>query len=118
MISATKVSALCALIAFADASGGVASAQPSSFFAGKTVNLIVGSTPGGYYDIAGRVIARHFGQYIPGNPNVLVQNQPGAAGLASVNKIGNTADRDGLTILVMSSSLAAACACRRSQCGV
>ena len=61
--------------------------------------------PGGYYDIAGRVVARHFGQYIPGNPTVVVQNQPGAAGLASVNKIGNTAERDGRTILVMSRAL-------------
>ena len=66
---------------------------------------MVGSTPGGYYDIAGRTIARHFGQYIPGNPNVIVQNLPGAGGLASVNRLGTTAERDGRTILVMSRAL-------------
>jgi tripartite-type tricarboxylate transporter receptor subunit TctC len=106
MACARKFGALCALIALAGMGAPMTSAQsPASFYAGKTINLIVGSTPGGYYDVAGRVVARHFGQYIPGNPSVVVQNQPGAAGLASVNKIGNTAERDGRTILVMSRAL-------------
>jgi tripartite-type tricarboxylate transporter receptor subunit TctC len=77
----------------------------ASFYAGKTITLVVGSTPGGYYDIAGRTIARHLGSFIPGKPNVIVQNQPGAAGIASLNRLGNTADRDGRTILVMSRAL-------------
>jgi tripartite-type tricarboxylate transporter receptor subunit TctC len=85
---------------------GHASAQsPEAFYAGKTITLVVGSTPGGYYDIAGRTIARHLGQFIPGHPNLIVQNQPGAAGIASLNRLGNTADRDGRTILVMSRAL-------------
>ena len=101
-----RLDAFCLLLALNSMSAGMASAQSAaSFYAGKTINLIVGSTPGGYYDIAGRVVARHFGRYIPGHPNVLVQNQPGGAGLASVNKIGNAAERDGLTILVMSRAL-------------
>jgi len=66
---------------------------------------VVGSTPGGYYDVAGRVVARHLGRYILGRPALIVQNQPGAAGLASLNKLGNTSDRDGRTILVMSRAL-------------
>jgi len=87
-------------------SAGMASAQSAAaFYAGKTVTLVVGSTPGGYYDIAGRTIARHLGQYIPGKPNLIVQNQPGGAGIASLNRLGNTADRDGRTILVMSRAL-------------
>lgn len=101
-----RLNAFCLLLALNSMSAGMASAQSAaSFYAGKTINLIVGSTPGGYYDIAGRVVARHFGRDIPGHPNVLVQNQPGGAGLASVNKIGNAAERDGLTILVMSRAL-------------
>jgi tripartite-type tricarboxylate transporter receptor subunit TctC len=87
------------------AASAVCAQTPAQFYAGKTVTLVVGSTPGGYYDIGGRIVARYFGQYIPGKPNVIVQNQPGAAGLASVNKIGNTADRDGRTILVMGRAL-------------
>jgi tripartite-type tricarboxylate transporter receptor subunit TctC len=105
MGSLSRRRALCVLIALG-LSGGIATAQnPAAFYAGKTVTLVVGSTPGGYYDIAGRTVARHLGQYIPGKPNVIVQNQPGAAGLASLNKLGNTADRDGRTILVMSRAL-------------
>jgi tripartite-type tricarboxylate transporter receptor subunit TctC len=95
-----KAHLLCAVLACACTT--TAGAQtPEQFYAGKTVTLIVGSTPGGYYDIGGRIIARYFGRYIPGNPSVVVSNQPGAAGLASVNKLGNTADRDGRTLLVM-----------------
>jgi tripartite-type tricarboxylate transporter receptor subunit TctC len=96
--------AQCALFVVLSSTAALAQA-PAAFYAGKTVNLIVGSTPGGYYDVAGRAIARHFGRYIPGHPSVVVQNQPGAAGLASVNKIGNTAERDGRTMLVMSRAL-------------
>lgn len=106
MASVWRLGALCALVGLPALSAGQASAQsPATFYAGKTVTLVVGSTPGGYYDIAGRTVARHLGQYIPGRPNIIVQNQPGAAGLASLNKLGNTADRDGRTILVMSRAL-------------
>jgi tripartite-type tricarboxylate transporter receptor subunit TctC len=104
---AWKAGSLCVLVAWlGDACLRPAHAQtPAQFYAGKTVTLVVGSTPGGSYDIGGRIVARYYGQYLPGNPNVIVQNQPGAAGLASVNKIGNTADRDGRTILVMGRAL-------------
>src|SRR6476661_992330 len=97
---ARKAGSLCALLVWLCATG-VCAQTPEQLYAGKTVTLVVGSSPGGYYDIGGRIVARYFGRYIPGNPNVIVQNQPGAAGLASVNKLGNTADRDGRTILVM-----------------
>jgi len=101
-----RLRALVALAAWAALSAGAASAQsPATFYAGKTVTLVVGSTPGGYYDIAGRTIARHLPQFIPGKPNIIVQNQPGAAGIASLNRLGNIADRDGRTILVMSRAL-------------
>jgi tripartite-type tricarboxylate transporter receptor subunit TctC len=104
MITVRRLGSICALIALSCVGAGAATAQ-SSFYAGKNVNLIVGSTPGGYYDIAGRVVARHLGQYIPGNPHIVVQNQPGAAGLASVNRLSNTVDRSGATIMVMSRAL-------------
>src|SRR5262245_21748813 len=97
---------LAMVAAWCAVGAGMAFAQsPAAFYAGKTVTLVVGSTPGGYYDIAGRTIARHLSQYIPGRPNLIVQNQPGAAGIASLNRLGNTADRDGRTILVMSRAL-------------
>jgi len=75
------------------------------FYAGKTLNIIVGSSAGGYYDTAGRTIARHLARFIPGKPSIVVQNQPGAGGLAIANKLAHTLDRDGLSIVVMSRAL-------------
>src|SRR5215470_11563249 len=105
MIQVPRLAAACTLLVASCFGAVEASAQPGDFYAGKSINLVVGSTPGGYYDVAGRVVARHLGRHIPGRPALVVQNQPGAAGLASLNKLGNTSDRDGRTILVMSRAL-------------
>ena len=52
-------------------------AQSESFYNGKTVRIIVGFTPGGFYDRWARLLSRYMPKYIPGNPNFLVQNMPG-----------------------------------------
>src|SRR5262249_17574811 len=57
---------------------GAAQAAPSPFYKGKTVHVIVGFTPGGGYDLYARVLARHIGRHLPGEPNVIVENMPGA----------------------------------------
>ena len=49
------------------------------FYKGKTITIVVASSPGGGYDLYGRMIARHIGKHIPGNPSVVVNNMPGAA---------------------------------------
>jgi tripartite-type tricarboxylate transporter receptor subunit TctC len=85
------------------ASGALA--QQPSFYAGRTVSILVGASAGGYYDAASRVVARHLGQYIPGNPAIVVQDQPGAGGLATGNRLGTTVERDGRTILAMNRSV-------------
>ena len=51
------------------------------FYEGKAIRIIVGTSPGGGYDTYTRVIARHFGKYIPGNPTIIVDNMPGAGGI-------------------------------------
>jgi len=73
-----------------------ASAQDSETFY-KTHTLTLGSpnSPGGGYDIYLRVLAHHIGRYIPGNPNVIVQNVPAAGGMALANQIYNTVPKDG-----------------------
>jgi tripartite-type tricarboxylate transporter receptor subunit TctC len=68
------------------------------FYEGKTIRIIVGTSPGGGYDTYTRLIARHFGKYIPGNPTVIVDNMPGAGGLVSANYLFKVAKPDGLTI--------------------
>ncbi|MPZ75591.1 MAG: hypothetical protein GEU77_03630 [Deltaproteobacteria bacterium] len=75
-----------------------ASAQ-ESFYKGKQIRIIVGLSTGGGYDRAARLLARHIGKYIPGNPDVLVQNMPGAGSVTSANYVWGVAKPDGLTLL-------------------
>ena len=68
------------------------------FYEGKTIRIIVGYSPGGGYDAYSRLIARHLGKHIPGNPTVIVENMPGAGSLIAANHIFRVAKPDGLTI--------------------
>ena len=67
------------------------------FYKGKTINFLVASVPGGVNDLTARLIARHLGKQIPGNPTIVVQNLQ-SSGLALVNRIYNTPEKDGLLI--------------------
>ena len=67
----------------------------TGFYKGRNINLIVGYGPGGGYDVYGRLIARHIGRYIPGQPNVVVQNMPGAGSLVATNYLYRIAPKDG-----------------------
>ncbi|HKY10150.1 MAG TPA: tripartite tricarboxylate transporter substrate-binding protein [Candidatus Binatia bacterium] len=68
------------------------------FYEGKTIRIIVGTSPGGGYDTYTRLIARHFAKHIPGVPSIIVDNMPGAGGLVSANHLFKVAKPDGLTI--------------------
>jgi tripartite-type tricarboxylate transporter receptor subunit TctC len=67
------------------------------FYKGKTVRLIVGAPPGGGFDAYSRAISRHIGKYIPGNPIMVVDNMPGAAGLVAANYVYKATRPDGLS---------------------
>jgi tripartite-type tricarboxylate transporter receptor subunit TctC len=67
----------------------------AEFYKGKRVNLIVSYGPGGGYDVYARVLARHIGRHIPGNPSIVVQNMPGAGSLRGANYLYNVAPKDG-----------------------
>lgn len=75
-------------------------------FAAKNVNLVVGFPPGGGYDTAARIFARHYGKSLPGNPGIVVQNQPGAGSLTAANLLYNAAPKDGSHITMFASSAA------------
>lgn len=79
---------------------GAAQAQGSAeaFYKGKQVTMIVGSSPGGGYDTYTRLIARHIGKHIPGNPNVIVSNLPGAGGNVLANQLATIGPKDGTAI--------------------
>ena len=79
----------------------VAHSMPCSaadFYAGKTVTMLVGNTAGGGYDVYARLLARHLGRHIPGEPNIVVRNQPGAGGKVLANEMYSRTAPDGLTI--------------------
>jgi tripartite-type tricarboxylate transporter receptor subunit TctC len=70
----------------------------SSFYQGKTVRVIIGSSTGGGYDQWARLIARYLGKHIPGNPELVPQNMPGAGGVVAANYVYGVAKPDGLTL--------------------
>jgi tripartite-type tricarboxylate transporter receptor subunit TctC len=83
-----------------------ASAQSvEEFYKGKTVRLIVGYSAGGGHDANARLLGRHIGKYIPGNPRVVVENMPGASSLKSVQYLDNGAPTDGTVFVAFSSGL-------------
>jgi tripartite-type tricarboxylate transporter receptor subunit TctC len=65
------------------------------FYRGHTITMLVGTAPGGINDISARLVAKYLGRFIPGNPAIVVQNNPGAGGLITGNKLYNNAERDG-----------------------
>src|SRR4026207_27079 len=76
------------------------------FCRGKTVNILVGFTGGGGYDLYARVLGRHLGRHIPGNPQVVVQNMPGAGSLKATQYVYGVAPKDGTTLATVSRGMA------------
>jgi tripartite-type tricarboxylate transporter receptor subunit TctC len=75
------------------------------FYQGKTITLIVGYLAGDGYDIWARLLAAHLGKHIPGNPNFIVQNMPGAGSMIAANQLYNVSKPDGLTMAAIGPSL-------------
>ena len=86
------------LLIFGSASIAASQAPSTPFYKDKTIRIVVGFTAGGLYDQYARMLARHMGKYIPGNPNIIVQNMPGAGSLTATNYIYGVAKADGLTL--------------------
>jgi tripartite-type tricarboxylate transporter receptor subunit TctC len=85
--------------------GGMAIAPPparaddvSAFYAGRTVQLVIGYATGGGYDDYARMLGRHIGRHIPGRPTVVVQNMPGAGSIKAANYLYNIAPKDGTVV--------------------
>jgi tripartite-type tricarboxylate transporter receptor subunit TctC len=95
--------AACAIAAFVLSLAGSAGAQNAvaDFYRSKQITLLVGYGPGGGYDITAREVARYLGKYIPGTPNVVVQNMPGAGSMRAANYTYVNAPQDGTTIALI-----------------
>jgi len=101
-----------AIIVAAAATLGLTAAQPAQaqpgepFFARKTITISIGYTAGGSYDLYGRLIARHLGKHIPGQPTLVAQNMPGAGSLKAANYLYEVAPKDGTALGVIVESAA------------
>jgi tripartite-type tricarboxylate transporter receptor subunit TctC len=76
--------------------GSSAMADPvADFYKGKTISMVISSSAGGGYDALGRAVSRHLGRHIPGNPNIVPRNMPGAGGIVATKHLYSQAPRDG-----------------------
>ena len=86
----------------------VAAQTPETFYKDKTLSLIIPNASGGSFDLYARLVANHLGRFIPGQPSIVAQNMPGAAGMQAANYLANIAPKDGtvLSVLVPNITLA------------
>jgi tripartite-type tricarboxylate transporter receptor subunit TctC len=96
-LQATRLIAALGVVAAAASTPSFAQ-SPAEFYKDKTITFYVGLSAGGGYDVNARLVARHIGKYIPGNPQVIVRNMPGGGGLVMTNFVANVANKDGLHI--------------------
>src|SRR3954467_4621290 len=101
-MSGIRLLVLAAVVAFAH---GAAAETPAEFFRGKTINLGVGSGPGGGYDAYSRVLTRHYSRFIPGNPALVIQYVPGAGGMVVANNTYASAAKNGTYLAMIPASV-------------
>ena len=94
-----RYAVLILLTCVAVASAGEAENTLADFYKGKSIRIVVGYPPGGAYDLYSRLVARHLGRHIPGNPRVIVQNMPGAGGLVAARAVYAVEPKDGTVIV-------------------
>ena len=91
VLAAVAAVALCGI-------SGIHESSAQDFYKGKSVKLIVGAAAGGGYDSHSRLVSKHMGEHIPGNPNIVVMNMPAAGGIIATNHVYTIADKDGSSI--------------------
>ncbi len=100
LLASLLLAGLCALAPSARAADDVA-----GFYAGRTISVIIGTSAGGGYDLYARVLAKHMGSHIPGNPTIVPQNMPGAGTLRAMLYLNSVAPKDGTVIGTFSRSM-------------
>ena len=106
-LNTRRVSGLALLFAVGSPiffAGPVYSQAP--YYQGKTITILRGGEPGGSGDMQARALIPLLKKYIPGNPTIIIENVPGAAGMKAVNQVYSSAKPDGLTIAAVGSGLA------------
>jgi len=105
MIARTLVLTALAMLLLGLTPSSPATAQ-DDFYRGKTITIIIPIGPGGAYDAYARMISRHLGKHLPGNPTIIARNMPGAGGVIASNHVYNSAPQDGTTLTIITSSFA------------
>ena len=100
----TRLFAIAAVIIFACVEAASAD-DVADFYAGRQITFIVGTTPGGGYDLYARILAEHIARHIPGTPKVVVQNMAAASGVGAANHVYNIAPKDGTVIAMCSAGI-------------
>ncbi len=103
-----RLAAVCQTCVYGLVFAGVLGAtvvRADDFYKGKLFTIVVGFSPGGGYDTYARVLSRHMATHIPGNPNVIVQNMPGAGSLTALRYLNVTAPRDGTVMTIFNPGL-------------
>jgi tripartite-type tricarboxylate transporter receptor subunit TctC len=89
-----------ALVGTAIFAAPAAAQSVADFYKGKTIAILMGTQPGGSYDLYGRVIAEHLARHIPGNPTIIMEHMPGAGGVIAGNHLYGPGPQDGTKILL------------------
>ena len=95
----------CALVVASFLATPARAETAAEFYAGKRVNLYIGAGEGASYDLAARVFARRLREFMPGAPNLVPQNMPGASQVRATEYVFNIAARDGTSLLVAQPSI-------------
>lgn len=103
-----SLAALAGLLLLITAASARAGEDVESFYRGKQIRFIVGSAPGGTYDLLARIVARRMAGYIPGDPTIIVQNQPTAGGIVMTNELYARGPFDGTVVGVPLNGIPAA----------
>src|SRR4051812_27829601 len=90
--------AIVTVAAFLALAGAAQAQGVESFYRNTNIKLVIGVAPGGSYDIIGRLVGRHLGKHVPGEPKVLIENMPGASGRVATNHLFSLAAKDGSVI--------------------
>src|SRR6266704_7147488 len=100
-MSSTPITLRAGLAALATAIGATLATAPAAaadFYAGKSIDLLIGAPPAGGYDIYARALGRHWGRHIPGQPAIVAKNMPGAGSARAAGFISTIAAKDGSVV--------------------
>jgi len=96
-----RLATTCVLAGLIALAAPATSASAGDYYAGKSIDLLIGAPPGGGYDIYARALARHYGRHIPGQPIIVAKNMPGAASARAAGFISTLAPKDGTAIAAL-----------------